>query len=64
MNTIKIMGMSCQGCVKHIVKALEALPGATNVSVDFVSGTAQVDGVSSEAALAAVEEAGYQGKVQ
>ncbi len=57
---VLIEGMMCQNCVKHVNKALSALPGVT-VQVDLDSKTATVTGdASDEAIRAAVEEAGYQ----
>lgn len=34
MTTIKIKGMSCQHCVNSTRKALEGVPGVSNVRID------------------------------
>ena len=57
MFTLKIEGMMCAHCQKRVEDALKAI-GAT-VTVDLKAGTATVDGVSKDAATAAVEAAGY-----
>ena len=35
MATIKINGMSCQHCVSSVTKALEAVPGVSDVMVNL-----------------------------
>ena len=60
---LKVEGMMCQNCVKHVTKALEGVPGATQVSVSLENKTAAVtvpDTTSDDVLKAAVEEAGYQ----
>jgi len=55
-----IEGMMCQNCVKHVSKALNALPGVS-AQVDLDSKSAVVTGETTEEAIrAAVEEAGYK----
>ncbi len=44
MTTIKIKGMSCQHCVGSTRKALEAIPGISNVQIDLEKGEATFDG--------------------
>jgi copper chaperone CopZ len=46
MNTVEleVQGMTCGSCVKHVTKALQAVPGVTHVEVDLASGRARVDG--------------------
>ena len=67
METIKlnVEGMMCQHCVAHVTKALEGTAGASNVSVDLAakSATFEVAGDAeavAAAAIAAVQEAGYE----
>jgi len=45
MQTIElnVQGMTCGGCVKHVTKALQSVPGVNQVSVDLASGRARVD---------------------
>ena len=65
MNKIlKIEGMMCANCERHVVKALSALPGVVSASADHSAGTASVD-LDSEVSDAdfkkAIEEdAGYK----
>lgn len=59
-KTYRVNGMTCGGCVKHVEKALRAVPGVVAVSVDLAKGTATVEGTASMDALTAqVAEAGY-----
>jgi len=62
--TLTVQGMTCHNCVRHVREALEALDGATNVNVDLEAGAATVDGVTAEAAIAAIVEEGYQASEQ
>ncbi len=60
---LKVEGMMCQNCVKHVTKALEGVPGAEDVSVSLENKTAAVtvpDTTGDDVLKAAVEEAGYQ----
>ena len=60
MSTYKILGMTCEGCVRSVTKALEAaLPSAT-VEVSLQSGAATVTGEhDSKAAKDAITDAGF-----
>jgi len=44
MTTIKIKGMSCQHCVNSTRKALEGVPGVSNVRIDLAKGEATFEG--------------------
>ncbi len=58
---LKITGMTCTHCSKAVLDALQAVAGATEVSVDLESGFANVKGEARlEQLLAAVREEGYQ----
>jgi copper chaperone len=63
MTTLRISGMTCNGCVKHVDKALRAVPGVSAVEVSLADNQAKVvhDPQQSPlpALLAAVEAAGY-----
>ncbi|MDR1211558.1 MAG: cation transporter [Spirochaetaceae bacterium] len=62
-TTLKIEGMSCEHCVKHVTQALEGVPGVTSAKVSLKDKSAQVehgDQVSLESLKAAVTEAGYE----
>lgn len=63
-RTLKIEGMMCANCEKHVCKALSALPGVVSASANHEDGTAvvELDGEVSEADFrkAVEEEAGYR----
>ena len=62
ITTLRVTGMTCNGCRKHVDSALREVPGVTAVQVDLEGGQAKVvhDGATAPAALiAAVEGAGY-----
>jgi len=57
----RVTGMTCGGCAKHVEKALRAVPGVTEVTVDLANGAASVEGTASFELLAAsVGAAGYE----
>ena len=61
---LKIEGMSCQMCVKHVTKALSGISGVTDVEVSLDEAQAVVRYDSDQAGMAAfkaaVDEAGYK----
>jgi Cu+-exporting ATPase len=62
MITLKVEGMMCQHCVKHVKEALEKLDGV-QATVDLDKKTATVmkpDSVSVEECKKAVADAGYE----
>jgi copper ion binding protein len=62
-TTLKIEGMSCEHCVKHLTEALKAVAGVSSASVSLENKNAVVehgDTVTQDALKAAVEEAGYE----
>ena len=59
---LKVEGMMCQHCVKHVKEALEGVCGVASADVDLESGTAVAHcdaSVSDEVLLAAVRAADY-----
>ena len=61
MATIKIKGMSCQHCVASTTKALEAIEGISNVSVNLEKGEATYDGnVNVETIRNAIKKIGFE----
>ena len=58
-KTVKIEGMMCQMCVKHVKKALEALDPAVEVSLEKNCAVLSAD-AADDAIRAAVTEAGYE----
>ena len=62
MKSVKIKGMSCQHCVMAVTRALEAIDGIKNVSVDLQTGTATYDEIKPLDAVVieqAMKKAGY-----
>ena len=62
-KTLGIEGMTCGNCVRHVTRALECLPGASDVSVSLEDKSAQVtvpEDVTDEQITAAVADAGYE----
>ncbi|WP_306128470.1 heavy metal translocating P-type ATPase [Roseovarius sp. MMSF_3350] len=64
--TLELDGMSCAGCAGRAERALTALPGVGKASVNFATGTAQVDqdGASLETITDALVAAGYPARTQ
>ena len=58
-KTVKIEGMMCQMCVKHVKNALSALDSEVEVSLENNSATLDAS-VDDAAIAAAVKEAGYE----
>lgn len=62
ITTLRVTGMTCNGCRKHVDQALRGVPGVTAVEVDLAGGSAKVvhdDKALPAALIAAVEDAGY-----
>jgi copper chaperone CopZ len=62
-TTLKIEGMSCEHCVKHVTQALEGVGGVSSAKVSLKDKSARVEhgeGVGLESLKAAVAEAGYE----
>jgi copper chaperone len=62
MPTITIEGMSCQHCVNAVTKALEAIPGITNVHVSLEKKQAEfasASPVDEEKIHAAIRKIGF-----
>ncbi len=58
--TYKIAGMSCQGCVSSVTRALTAALPTTTITVQLDSGLAQVAGSHDPKAVQqAVDDAGF-----
>lgn len=58
-----IEGMMCQNCVKHVTRALEGIPGASDVNVSLEGKKATVnvpDSVTDDDLKTAVTDAGYE----
>ncbi len=65
---LRITGMTCQGCVGTVSKALAAAPGVVKAEVNLLTGSASVEyapGESTpESLAAAVTDAGYAASVE
>lgn len=62
-KVIRIEGMMCAHCVKHVQDALTAVPGVTGVEVSLEGKNAVVTAgteVTDAALSAAVKDAGYE----
>jgi copper chaperone len=61
---IKIEGMSCEGCVKSVTRALAGVAGVQEVAVSLEEANARVTYDPAKTGLAdlrhAVERAGYE----
>jgi mercuric reductase len=66
--TLQVEGMTCDGCARHVTRALEAVPGVKEARVPaWRAGLAQVvaeSRVSEEGLLGAVTAAGYRARVR
>ena len=63
---LKVEGMSCGACVKHVTQALQPLAGVSAVEVDLSSGHVRVSGELSEGSapfIAALAVKGYPAKL-
>lgn len=61
--TLKIGGMTCQGCVRSLTNVLSRLPGVASAQVSLENATAEVHydaaEISVEQMRAAITAAGY-----
>lgn len=63
IQTIRVTGMTCQNCVRHVSQALSALPGVRSAEVDLTGGTARLQTereIPASELGAALDEAGYE----
>ncbi len=57
---LMVKGMTCEGCVRAVTRALKAQDSTAIVTVDLPSGKVTIDGALSEdQASAAIENAGF-----
>jgi copper chaperone len=61
---LKVEGMTCGGCVRHVKQSLEAVPGVRHAEVSLEPGAATVQHESADvpAMIAALERDGYRAK--
>jgi copper chaperone CopZ len=55
--TLKVNGMTCGNCVKHVTKALSKVPGVTEPTVSLEKGRVELDYDPSQSSLEAITEA-------
>lgn len=60
MATYRIKGMTCQGCVNAVTKALKQAAPAASVRVDLDAGKVTVDGCDAATVQQAVDGAGFE----
>lgn len=60
---IRVDGMTCAACVRRVERALQHVPGAESVSVNYAAGSAQISGsgIAADRAIEAVTAIGFQG---
>ncbi|MBI2388709.1 MAG: heavy-metal-associated domain-containing protein [Deltaproteobacteria bacterium] len=65
--TLKVTGMTCGNCVKHVTKAASKVPGVTDPQVDLASGRVELQydpaQASLDAIVQAISKAGYPAQV-
>ena len=60
---LKVRGMMCGNCVKHVEKALSSMNGVKSVSVDLDNAAATVESsveITMDEFKKVIEEAGYE----
>lgn len=61
MTIYRVNGMTCQGCVNAVTKAIKAAAPAAEVKVDLGAKTVSVEGaIAAETVQAAVKDAGFE----
>lgn len=61
MTTVKVKGMSCGHCTGAVQKALEAIPGISDVEVDLDKAEARFEGtVDGEMVKEAITKIGFE----
>jgi copper chaperone len=60
MIELKVDGMTCQGCVRSVTKAVQSADPAATVEVDLATGRVRVETAAPRERVAgAIEAAGY-----
>ncbi|SOC09366.1 heavy-metal-associated domain-containing protein [Stappia indica] len=60
MIEVKIDGMTCNGCVASVKKALAAADPASSTEIDLASGTARIETqMPRDRVVETIEAAGY-----
>ena len=62
--TLKVEGMSCQGCADAVARVVRAADPAAEVRVDVAAGRVEAQtNARPEALVAAIDSAGYQARI-
>ncbi|WP_410480334.1 heavy-metal-associated domain-containing protein [Pseudomonas sp. DCA-1] len=62
---LRVKGMNCASCVRHVNAALALVAGVAEVSLDLAAGRVRVSGdADAQALIAALQDAGYPAKVE
>jgi copper chaperone len=60
MQTYRVGGISCDGCVKAVTRAFRRLDPGAAIAVDLAAGKVSVDGtLAKDAVQRALEAAGF-----
>jgi copper chaperone len=60
MATYRVKGMTCQGCVNAVTKAITAAAPKASVRVELDGGLVTVDGCDAATVQKAVADAGFE----
>ena len=58
-TTYKIEGMTCEGCVRSLTRAITAVKSDAEVSINLEAGTLLVPDLDESTLKQAVEDAGF-----
>jgi copper chaperone CopZ len=67
ITKLRITGMTCNNCVRHVDKALREVAGVGRVEVSLPEGSANVthdQPIDAAVLVAAVESAGYDARIE
>jgi copper chaperone len=63
-TTLKVNGMTCDGCARSVTRALKAVPGVSEVEVSLANAEAKIVYAPRETSVerlkAAIDDAGYE----
>jgi copper chaperone CopZ len=57
---LRIEGMTCSACVRHVEEALRGVAGVTRVEVKIGEARVEHEGASRDAMIEALREDGYE----
>ncbi len=66
LSVLLVTGMSCGSCRQHVSRALQAVPGVSQVQVDLASGRVEIlhePAVVPETLIQTIIAAGYTARV-